>query len=104
MSEREQEKRQLTEEELERIQCGTNYYVDGTNNRFYQYIGDDEKDRDRKYVCPICGTRLHYGKAWRYYCDPCNKSWFLERYLQANLNSGVWKEIDSRDFYSDYYA
>lgn len=102
MNEKELKETKLTDQEMEQVQGGYEWckLVDPVtlNSHFYEFIGDNQKDRDRKYVCPICGHRVHYGKAWRFYCDDCNKSWFLERNLMPNLHSGVWQEFDWPDY------
>ena len=50
--------------------------LDDVDGRYYHYTGK-ESQRDSKYVCPVCGRSVHYGSGWRYYCDFCNKSCFL---------------------------
>ena len=32
-----------------------------------------------------------------FYCNDCNESWYFEKSLNPNLNSGLWKEIDPKD-------
>lgn len=92
---------EMTEHELNQVHGGYKWYEE--NGRYYKFVGDENKDKDRKYVCPICGRRLHYGKAWRYYCDDCDKSWFMEWHLPPNRNSGVWQEISREEYYGNYY-
>lgn len=55
----------------------TDYKWNGTNNRL-------------KYLCPKCHCPVHPGTGWRYYCDACNESWFLESNLELNLAAGGW--------------
>ena len=57
----------------------------------------ERNPRDMKYICPKCGRPVHYGSGWRYYCDQCDESWYFEKSLNPNLNSGLWKEIDPKD-------
>lgn len=51
----------------------------------YEWRGTDD---NLKWRCPNCGRLVHPGSGWRYYCDPCNKSWFEEAYLEPNLDLG----------------
>ena len=108
MSEQELKNTKLADHEMEQVQGGYTFFTirdpGSGNERYYHFVGNEEKDRDRKYVCPICGRRLHYGKAWRYYCDDCNKSWFQEAHLAPNLNSGVWKQVDRSEYYDGYWG
>ena len=104
MDEKERKNTELTDEELESARGGYDHCmvrIDGTE-RFFEFVGDNTKDRDRKYVCPHCGTRLHYGTAFRYYCDPCDESWFMHWELKPNLNSGAWQEVDKYVYYKKY--
>lgn len=102
MSEQELHKTEMTDQDLEKVQGGGMYwYKDIKNDKYYRFIGNDDKDMNRKFVCPKCGRRVHYGKAWRFYCDECNESWFLEENLKPNLNSGVWLEIDALTYYDN---
>lgn len=92
---------ELNENELNQVHGGYDWCE--YDKRYYKFIGDNGKDKNRKYVCPICGRRVHYGKGWRYYCDDCDKSWFMEGFLKPNLNSGVWQEISEDEYFEDYY-
>ena len=84
---------ELTDEELKSIQGGYNYYQNG--DKYYEYVGSDE---NQKYVCPICGRPVHAGAWWRFYCDPCDKSWFREASLDINLASGAWASISKEEY------
>ena len=73
------------------------------NGKRYKYVGrlyeagsgksDYKEDWDKCYLCPNCGRPVHYGTGFRYYCDPCDESWFYESKLIPNLTTGMWKEI-----------
>lgn len=109
MNEKELQKAKISDEELEKVTGGEKlrilYDTDANGRRYRRYFvfnGDEDKVRDRLYVCPICGSRVHYGTAWRYYCDDCDKSWFLTSYLKPNLHSGVWTEIAEYTYYRVY--
>lgn len=91
---------ELTEEELHGVAAGatsfreyTSVVRDGTNVTAnyvdYEWRGTDE---NQKYLCPNCQRPVHYGTAWRYYCDSCNESWFFESLLKLN-KAGGWVPI-----------
>ena len=73
------------------------------NGKRYKYVGATDAgssagrnwrdDYDKCYLCPNCGRPVHYGSWFRYYCDPCDESWYYESKLIPNLTTGVWKEI-----------
>ena len=48
-------------------------------------------DINRKYFCPNCGRFVHKGSWGRFYCDPCNESWYIESLLVPNLDAWVFK-------------
>ena len=89
---------ELTDEELESVQGGYNLYAKDGN--YYAYMRRDTEDL--RYLCPNCGRPLHAGKGWRFYCDPCDESWFFEGNLPANLDGGGWTPIDKERY--DYYS
>ena len=84
---------ELTDEELGEIQGGYNYAHMGNN--YYEYTGSDP---DQKYLCPRCGRPVHKGWGWRFYCDPCDESWFVELALEPNLSSGAWTSISKEEY------
>ena len=86
---------ELTDEELGEIQGGYNYAHMGNN--YYEYTGSDP---DQKYLCPRCGRPVHKGWGWRFYCDPCDESWFVELALEPNLSSGAWTSISKEEYKS----
>ena len=51
----------------------------------YEWKGTDD---NKKYLCPNCHRPVHPGGWGRYYCDPCNKSWYLEGSLERNPTGG----------------
>ena len=73
------------------------------NGKRYKYVGATDAgssagrnwrdDYDKCYLCPNCGRPVHYGSWFRYYCDPCDESWYYESKLIPNLTTGVWKEV-----------
>lgn len=91
-----EEKKELKQEELSEVNGGYNYTtVDG---KHYWGFGTDTQN---KYICPKCGRPVHPGSLSRFYCDPCDTSWFFESQLQPNLNSGYWKEMTDEEW-EDY--
>ena len=61
-------------------------------------IDTQEQMNQKKYKCPSCGRPLHPGSWDRFYCDPCNKSWWYEKVLPANINSGAWREMTEEEY------
>ena len=51
----------------------------------YQWKGTDEY---KKYLCPNCHRPVHPGSWGRFYCDPCDESWFCESNLEMNMAGG----------------
>ena len=83
---------ELSDEELEGV-AGGKWFTE-ENGKYYEYTGSrSDADWSASYLCPKCGKPLHYGSWGRYYCDPCDESWFFESPLKLNLQSGVWTEI-----------
>ena len=93
MAEQKMHSVELTDEELGAVQGGYDYVQQDGN--YYEYVGSD---KDQKYVCPNCGRPVHYGAGWRFYCDPCDESWFFEGKLDINLASGAWASIPEDEY------
>ena len=51
-----------------------------------------------KYLCPRCGRPVHYGAGCRFYCDPCDCSWWYENHLLPDTSSGNWREISKEEY------
>ncbi len=93
MAEQEMHSVELSDEELKTVQGGYDYVQEG--DKYYKYVGSDE---NLKYVCPNCGRPVHSGAGWRFYCDPCDESWFFEDALDINLASGSWASISEDEY------
>ncbi len=89
----------LADEDLGEVSGGMDWYQDKKNNKYYKWTGGS--NTGEKYRCPNCGCLLHYGTGWRYYCDPCNESWFYESDLILNMGRHLWKECSWEEWY-DY--
>ena len=89
------DKKELEQEQLSEVNGGGGYTITTVNGKHYTYIGTDES---KKYKCPNCGRPLHPGSWDRFYCDPCNKSWWYEKSLPANINSGAWREMTEEEY------
>ena len=87
--------KELSDEELDSVAGGQIFRIQ--NGKYYVYDGGNA-GMDGKYLCPNCGRPVHYGTAWRYYCDPCDKSWFMEDLLDINLSSGTWTELTRKEY------
>ncbi len=89
---------QLNDSELEMATGGMDWYQDRKNDRYYKWTGGD--NTSEKYRCPNCGRLLHAGWGNRYYCDPCNESWFYESKLVLNMGDNLWKECSWAEWYN----
>lgn len=87
--------RELNDEQLEHVAGGLTEL--DWNGKHYEYTGARGRTKDpawdRCYLCPICGRPVHFGDWYRFYCDPCDKSWFYESELVPNLEGGMWREV-----------
>ncbi len=91
---------QISDDELAGVAGGYNLTYDEATGKYYAWEGSDT---NTKYVCPKCGRPLKAGfMNFKFYCDPCDESWFFEGKLNPNLNGG-WKEI-SKDEYDSRQA
>ena len=87
---------ELTDEEMDKVVGGANDrkvlvkteysfgYVYKTY-KTYEWKGTDDY---QKYLCPNCHRPVHPGGWGRYFCDPCDESWFVERLMEMNPNGG----------------
>ena len=87
---------ELTDEEMDQVTGGadersvlvkTEYGIGTVCKTFktYKWKGTDDY---QKYLCPRCHRPVHPGSWGRYYCDPCNESWFVENLLEMNMAGG----------------
>ncbi len=88
---------ELTDRELSEVTAGYDYYHDKAGQKYYKWTGTTD-EKNQKYFCPNCGRPVHWGTGWRFYCDPCNASWFIENRLSPNLASTYWVEISKREY------
>ena len=81
----------LSDDELKHVESGLMVDRDG---EWYEFTGNysDPKDYNRAYRCPLCGRLVHWGSWSRWYCDPCNASWFYVEYLKLYTDSGLWRK------------
>lgn len=100
MSEQNMHSVELTDEELGEIHGGYMIWTDPTSSYSYIWRGTSA-DEDKRYLCPKCGRPVRYGKGYRYYCDSCHDSWFMEQALDPNLPSGLWQRT-AKDPYMEY--
>ncbi len=91
---------QLNDTELAEVSGGYNLTYDEATDKYYRWCGTDSS---KKYLCPKCGRPVKAGfMNFKFYCDPCDDSWFFEGKLNPNLDGG-WKEI-SKDEYDNSQA
>ena len=87
---------ELTDEEMDKVTGGLKEYSvllrkevtwGGIQNVYavYEWKGTDD---NKKYLCPTCHRPVHTGSWGRYYCDPCDESWYFEGSLEMNPNGG----------------
>ena len=87
---------ELPDEEMDKVVGGTNKHVELIQRKphwngilhvyaVYEWKGTDD---NKKYLCPNCHRPVHPGSWGRYYCDPCNESWYLEGSLERNPTGG----------------
>ena len=90
---------QLTDADLKSVTGGLSYHAT-KGGKYYKWVGGNQT---KAYLCPNCGRPVHKGALWRWYCDPCNKSWYYEDSFSnsLDLSSGLWQEI-SADEYSHW--
>ena len=71
------------------VQTGQITTASGYKRQFdeYEWVGTDD---NLKYICPNCHRPVHPGAGRRYYCDPCDESWYFESDLDMNMSSGGW--------------
>ncbi len=87
---------EVADEILGEVNGGYDKYHDSSAEKYYIWNGNSRTAE--KYLCPNCGRPVHYGSGWRYYCDPCNESWFFESSLRPNIAAGYWKEVSEEEY------
>ena len=81
---------------MDKVAGGTNKHVELIQRKphwngtllvyaVYEWKGTDD---NKKYLCPRCHRPVHTGSWGRYYCDPCDESWYFEGSLEMNPNGG----------------
>lgn len=100
MNEKEPEDvRELSEEDLKEAVGGRNHcywYWDG--EYWFWDAGLTTKACNERYLCPKCGGPLHFSWGFRYYCDPCNDSWYWEDSLIPNIKSKHYIRTTKADY------
>lgn len=87
---------ELTDEEMDKVVGGaddrdvlvkTEYGIGTVCKTFdkYKWKGTDDY---QKYLYPNCHRPVHPGGWGRYFCDPCDESWFFEGSLEMNMAGG----------------
>lgn len=86
----------LADEDLADVAGGYDKYHDESPDRYY--IWDGNSRTYAKYLCPNCRRPVHEGLGARYYCDPCDASWYIESRLVPNIGAGYWKEVSKQEY------
>lgn len=87
----------VNDNELADVTGGFNFASDASTGKYYQWYGTDSQE-DLKYACPNCKRPVHSGLWRKFYCDPCNASWFQQDKLLPNIGGGLWHEISKNDY------
>lgn len=88
---------ELPDESLNAVTGGTKESR-RVGDKYFAFFGSEDKDRDRKYLCPRCSRPVHYGFWGRFYCDPCDEGWSSVTDLKLNFSSGLWEEISELEY------
>ncbi len=88
----------LDDANLENVAGGFLTYTHVTSTDKYYMWTSSPFTRDGKYLCPRCKRPVHYGAGCRFYCDPCNCSWWNEDLLLPDPSSGKWREISKEEY------
>ncbi len=87
----------VTDEELDKVTGGDDWLHFTQIDKYYMWTSSPFT-RDGKYLCPRCKRPVHYGAGCRFYCDPCDCSWWDEYLLLPDHSSGNWKEITKEEY------
>ena len=88
----------VTDKDLEKVTGGDDWLHFSQIDKYYRWTGSCFT-RNGKYLCPRCKRPVHYGAGCRFYCDPCDCSWWYESQLLPDPSSGNWKEITEGEYY-----
>lgn len=86
----------LNDTDLNEVTGGYEYIEVASSGRYYHWTGASHSDS--KYLCPNCKRPVHRGSWSRYYCDPCDASWYNESPLIPNFSSNSWQEISEAEY------
>lgn len=87
----------IDDKDLEKVAGGANWVHFTQTDKYFKWTGSDFT-RNGKYLCPRCKRPVHYGGGCRFYCDPCDCSWWDENLLLPDPSSGNWKEITAEEY------
>ncbi len=94
----------LKDFELDMVAGGSTKVHNETTGKYYRYYGSMDAygtySTAGTFCCPNCNRVVHKGSWGRWYCDPCNESWYFTGKLIPNMESGLWEEISRDEFYS----
>lgn len=86
----------LTDSELDEVTGGYIFTHDKTTDKYYRWGNGDE---NKRFLCPNCKRPVHKGGWDRFYCDPCDASWYDLHRLRPNIAAGGWIEISKEEYY-----
>lgn len=87
----------VRDKDLDQVTGGDDWLHFKQTDKYFRWNGS-MFTRNGKYLCPKCMRPVHYGAGCRFYCDPCNCSWWDEDLLLPDPSSGNWQEITEDEY------
>ena len=88
----------MPDEDLAKVTGGEDWLQFSQTGKYYKWNGPADA-YNGKYLCPRCKRPVHFGAGFRFYCDPCDCSWWFETMLLPDPSSGNWEEITRDEYY-----
>ncbi len=87
----------IADQDLEQVTGGQAWIHFLSNDTYYVWTGSGWA-RNNRYLCPNCKRPVHYGAWLRFYCDPCNASWYYAEDLLPDLSTGKWEQVTKAQY------
>ncbi len=92
----------LNDADLEQIAGGKARPIHfSSNDTYYAWNGNDAYygwSDEHQFLCPNCKRPVHKGTWGRWYCDPCDASWYSEESLLPDTANYNWKQITRHEY------